>query len=471
MSFIKNISSQAGIPTVKLAQPLLKVYIETYGCQMNVNDSEVVMAILEKNNYSRIDDIDKADLILINTCSIRENAEQRVRGRLDVFRLKKKKKPSLLIGVIGCMAERLKDKLLEQQKMVDLVVGPDAYRELPMLVQQAGTGLKAVNVLLSREETYSDISPVRYDTNGISAFVSIMRGCNNMCAYCVVPYTRGGERSRDVHTILREVNELVSDGYKEVTLLGQNVDSYHWKSENGEEISFAKLLALVAEISPLLRVRFSTSHPKDMSDDVLHTMARYDNICKSIHLPAQSGSTRILEHMKRGYSREWYLGRVNAIRKILPDCAITTDVIAGFCSETEEDHQATLSLMAEVKYEFAFMFQYSERPNTLAQRKYKDDVSEEVKSKRLQEIIDLQKKLSALSNKEKVGKTFEVLIEGISKKSDEQLFGRTSQNSIVVFPRENYQIGQYVDVKVERCTSATLIGNIEGLAERDRAAH
>ncbi|MDP4210091.1 MAG: tRNA (N6-isopentenyl adenosine(37)-C2)-methylthiotransferase MiaB [Bacteroidota bacterium] len=439
----------------------LKVYMETYGCQMNVNDSEVVMSILEQQGFEYTTVMDDADLILVNTCSIRENAEQRVRGRLNVFRLMKRKKPSLLIGVIGCMAERLKEQLLEEQKMVDLVVGPDAYRDLPQLVQQAGSGRKAVNVLLSREETYSDISPVRYDSNGISAFVSIMRGCNNMCAYCVVPYTRGGERSRDAQTILREVRELVEMGYKEVTLLGQNVDSYHWTDTyTSDEISFSRLLALVAQVSPELRVRFSTSHPKDMTDEVLYTMAKYPNICKSIHLPAQSGSTRMLEMMKRGYTREWYLGRIEAIRRIIPECAITTDIIAGFCSETEEDHQDTLSLMREVGYEFAFMFKYSERPKTYAQRKYQDDIPEEVKTRRLQEIIDVQIELSAEAKKEKLGKTFEVLIEGASKKSDDQFVGRTSQNEVVVFPRGTYSIGQYVNVKVERCTSATLIGSI-----------
>lgn len=438
-----------------------KIYIETYGCQMNVNDSEVVMSIMKQNGFEHAAEMKDADLILVNTCSIRENAEQRVRGRLDVFRLMKKEKPSLIIGVIGCMAERLKDKLLEEEKMVDIVVGPDAYRDLPKLAQQAGTGQKAVNVLLSREETYADISPVRMDENKISSFVSIMRGCNNMCAYCVVPYTRGGERSRDAHTILREVQELIDLGYKEVTLLGQNVDSYSWAdSYTGETINFARLLALVAQLSPELRVRFSTSHPKDMSDEVLHTMAKYHNICKSIHLPAQSGSTRMLEMMKRGYTREWYLDRIQSIKRIIPDCAISTDIIAGFCSETEEDHQQTLSLMKEVNYDFAFMFNYSERPNTYAQRKYKDDVPEAEKSRRLQEIINLQNALSAESKKQDLGKVFEVLAEGVSKKSKNQLFGRTSQNKVVVFPRENITVGQYVNVQIESCTSATLIGRV-----------
>lgn len=436
-----------------------KVFIETYGCQMNVSDSEVVVSILKQNGYVYTETMEEANLILINTCSIRENAEQRVRGRLDVFRLMKKKKPGLLIGVIGCMAERLKEKLLEDEKMVDLVVGPDGYRELHKLVQQAGTGHKAINVLLSREETYADISPVRLDENKISAFVSIMRGCNNMCAYCVVPYTRGGERSRDAQTILKEVRELIDMGYKEVTLLGQNVDSYHWTdSFTGDEISFPRLLALVAQTNPLLRVRFSTSHPKDMSDDVLYTMAKYPNICKSIHLPAQSGSTKVLEMMKRGYSREWYLDRIKAINRILPDCAISTDIITGFCSETEEDHQETLSLMKEAKYDFAFMFKYSERPKTLAQRKYTDDVPEKVKTRRLQEVIDLMRILSADSKKVDVGKVVEVLAEGTSKKSKNQLSGRTSQNKVVVFPRENYQPGDYVQVLIEEYTSSTLKG-------------
>lgn len=435
--------------------------METYGCQMNVNDSEVVMSILKKQGYEHTAVMQEADLILVNTCSIRENAEQRVRGRLDVFRLQKKKKPSLIIGVIGCMAERLKDKLLEEQKMVDIVVGPDAYRDLPLLVQQAGTGQKAVNVLLSREETYADISPVRMDENKISSFVSIMRGCNNMCAYCVVPYTRGGERSRDVHTILREVKELIDMGYREVTLLGQNVDSYSWKDTYTDEIvNFARLLALVAQLSPELRVRFSTSHPKDMSDEVLYTMAQYHNICKSIHLPAQSGSTRMLEMMKRGYTRKWYLERIRAIRRIIPDCSISTDIIAGFCGETEEDHQQTLSLIKEVGYNFAFMFCYSERPNTYAQRKYKDDVPEDVKSKRLQEIINLQRDVSTESKKDDLGKVYEVLVEGVSKKSKDQLFGRTSQNEIVVFPKENILVGQFVNIQIESCTSATLIGRV-----------
>jgi tRNA-2-methylthio-N6-dimethylallyladenosine synthase len=436
-----------------------KVYIETYGCQMNVSDSEVVMAILKENGFNHTNAYEDADLILINTCSIRENAEQRVRARLKYFRSKKKKKSDLLIGVLGCMAERLKEKLLEEEKMVDLVVGPDAYRDLPALVRDAGVGQKAINVLLSREETYADISPVRYDSNGISAFVSIMRGCNNMCSYCVVPYTRGAERSRDPQTILREIQELIDGGFKEVTLLGQNVDSYLWKQED-QNTTFAQLLEMVAQLDPLLRVRFSTSHPKDITNEVLHTMARYANICKSIHLPAQSGSSRVLEMMKRGYTREWYLGRIEAVKRIIPECAITTDIIAGFCGETEEDHQQTLSLIREVGYDFAFMFKYSERPKTYAQRKFTDDVPEDVKSRRLQEIIDVQHEVAEQTKMSDLGREFEVLVEGVSKKSKHELFGRTSQNKVVVFPSETHKIGDYVHVVVEKCTSATLIGKM-----------
>lgn len=440
-----------------------QVYIETYGCQMNVNDSEVVASILNSVGYGITNSIDEADVILINTCSIRENAETRVFGRLDVFKQVKKKKPSLLVGVIGCMAERLKEKLIEEQKIVDIVVGPDAYRDLPVLLQSAGGGQKGINVLLSREETYADISPVRQDRNGVSAFVSIMRGCNNMCAYCVVPYTRGVERSREPKTIIREVQELVDAGYREVTLLGQNVNSYHWKKEESlipQTINFADLLEMVALISPNLRVRFSTSHPKDLGDDVLHTIAMYENICNHIHLPVQSGSSRILKLMNRGYTREYFMDRVKAIREILPDCAISTDIISGFCTETELDHDQTLDLMKWSKFDFAFMFKYSERPNTKAARKYPDDVPDDIKSRRLTEIIDLQGKLSEESKHNDLDKIFEVLIEGESKKSKDHFFGRTSQNKVVVFPREYYQIGNYVLVKVTDCTSATLIGRI-----------
>lgn len=439
-------------------ETLPKVYIETYGCQMNVNDSEVVASIMQSNGYAITENLNEADVILINTCSIRDNAEQRVWGRLDNLRMEKKKRPNLLVGVIGCMAERLKEELIERDKFVDLVVGPDAYRELPQLVRAAEGGQKGINVLLSREETYAEISPVRLDKNGVSAFVSIMRGCNNMCSYCVVPYTRGAERSRDPKTIVREVEELFANGYKEVTLLGQNVNSYGWK-ENEENVNFAELLEMVAQVSPSLRVRYSTSHPKDLTDEVLYTMAMYENICNSIHLPVQSGSTRMLELMNRRYTREFYMSRIEAIRAILPDCSISTDIITGFCSETEEDHQQTLSLMEWVNYDTAFMFKYSERPNTKAARHLKDDVSEEVKTRRLDEIIALKSRLSESNRKSEVGKSFEVLVEGYSKRSSEFLYGRNSQNQVIVFPKENFKIGDYVFVEITGCTPATLIGN------------
>ena len=434
-----------------------KVYIETYGCQMNANDSEVVVAILQKEGFFHTDDIARADVILVNTCSIRENAEQRVWNRLGEFKALKKRKRGLLVGIIGCMAERLKESLIEREELVDLVVGPDAYRDLPLLIRTACGGQKAVNVQLSREETYAEISPVRLDPNGVTAFVSIMRGCNNLCAYCVVPYTRGAERSRDPQTILREVHELFAAGYREVTLLGQNVNSYRWQDAGGT-VDFPELLRRVAGVSPLLRVRFSTSHPKDLSDEVLHAMAEYPNLCRAIHLPAQSGSTRILELMNRKYTRQWYLDRIAAIRRILPDCALSTDLIAGFCTETEDDHAATLSLMREVGYQFAFMFNYSERPNTKAARDYPDDVPEAVKNRRLTEIIALQNELSLVSNEKDVGRTFEVLVEGTSKRNADQLFGRTPQNKVVVFPRGDHRPGDYVRVKIDRCSSATLIG-------------
>lgn len=436
-----------------------KLYIETYGCQMNIADSEVVASVLKDKGYAVTEDINEADVILVNTCSIRENAEQRVWGRLDVFKQIKKKKPYLTIGVIGCMAERLKEKLIEEEKTVDIVVGPDAYRDLPNLLETAESGQKAVNVILSKEETYADISPVRLDKNKISAFVSIMRGCNNMCSYCIVPYVRGGERSRNPESILKEVEDLFNKGYKEVTLIGQNVDSYSWISENkNTTIGFAHLLEKTAKINPGLRIRFSTSHPKDMSDEVLYTMAMYNNICNHIHLPAQSGSTNILEKMKRAYTREWYMDRISAIKRILPDCAISTDIMTGFSGETEEDHQNTLSLMEWVNYDFAYMFKYSERPKTYASRHLKDDVPEETKTKRLTEIINLQNQLSEKSKKADIGKVFEVLVEGVSKKSTEELFGRTSQNKVVVFPKNNFNIGDYVFVEITECTSATLIG-------------
>ncbi|HDZ40348.1 MAG TPA: tRNA (N6-isopentenyl adenosine(37)-C2)-methylthiotransferase MiaB [Bacteroidetes bacterium] len=436
-----------------------KLYIETYGCQMNVADSEVVVSILQDEGYSVTDRMEDADLILVNTCSIRDNAEQRVWGRLDLFRHYKKNNPGVLVGLIGCMAERLKEELLVSDKMVDMVVGPDSYRDLPLLIREASLGHKAVNVLLSREETYADISPVRLDRNGVSSFVSIMRGCNNMCSYCVVPYVRGAERSRDPGTILDEVRELFAKGYREVTLLGQNVNSY-LRDDSGNKISFADLLELTAKISPLLRVRFSTSHPKDMSDEVLSIMSRYDNICKHIHLPAQSGSSRILKLMNRKYDREWYMNRIRAIRKILPGCSLSTDMIAGFCTETEEDHQESLSLMKWAEYDFAYMFKYNERPGTPAAKKYQDDIPEMVKTRRLNEIIELQNTLSLQSKKKDLGKVYEVLVEGFSKKSKHDLSGRTSQNKVVVFPAGEYLPGDYVNVKITDCTPATLIGTV-----------
>jgi tRNA-2-methylthio-N6-dimethylallyladenosine synthase len=434
-----------------------KVYIETYGCQMNVADSEVVVSILTDAGFKTSDNINDADLILVNTCSIRENAEQRIWRRLKAISYLKKKNKGIIIGLLGCMAERLKEKVLEEDRFVDIVAGPDSYRELPLLVAEAESGHKAVNVLLSHEETYADISPVRLDKNGVSSFVSIMRGCNNMCAYCVVPYVRGSERSRDPDTVLREVTGLFNSGYREVTLLGQNVDSYRW-DKNGLNIGFPELLEKVAGINPLLRVRFSTSHPKDISDELLKTISRYNNICKHIHLPAQSGSNRILKLMNREYTREWYMNRISVIRTLIPDCSISTDMISGFCTETEEDHQASLSLMEWAGFDFAYMFKYSQRPGTRAARKNKDNVPEVIKTKRLNEIISLQNKLSALSKKNDVGKVFEVLIEGYSKRSSEYLSGRTTQNKVVVFPKSEFRKGEYVSVYIERCTSATLIG-------------
>jgi tRNA-2-methylthio-N6-dimethylallyladenosine synthase len=433
--------------------------METYGCQMNSSDSEVVASIMQQAGFAITGDMQKADVIFINTCSIRENAEQRVWGRLDVFRLQKRRKPSVVVGVLGCMAERLKEQLLENGT-VDIVAGPDAYRALPQLVNDAESGQKGVNTLLSREETYADISPVRMDKNGVTAFVSIMRGCNNVCAYCVVPYTRGAERSRPAQTIVREVRELVSNGYKEVTLLGQNVNSYLWQNPANPAgtVNFAQLLELVALVSPALRVRFSTSHPKDMGNAVLYTMAMYPNICNHIHLPVQSGSTRMLEMMNRRYTREDYVERIAKIREIIPDCAISTDIIAGFCTETDDDHAQTLSLMREAGYDAAFMFQYSERPNTKAARHFPDDVPVEVKTRRLNEIIALQNHLSLISNRRDVGKTFEALAEGNSKRSDEFLFGRTQHNKVVVFPKRHFRAGDYVTVKISQCSSATLRG-------------
>jgi tRNA-2-methylthio-N6-dimethylallyladenosine synthase len=438
-------------------------YIESYGCAMNFADSEVVASILNENGFGVTRNVEDADLIFINTCSIREKAEQTVRKRLTEFRKLKKQKPGMLVGVLGCMAERLKSKFLEEEKLVDLVVGPDAYRTLPGLVEEAETGQKAVNVLLSRDETYAEISPVRLNSNGITAFVSIMRGCNNMCAFCVVPFTRGRERSRDLHSILAECKDLFSRGYKEITLLGQNVDSYYWIDDTtNKPVTFAMLLEKVAQVSPLLRVRFSTSHPKDITDEVLFTIAKYENICNYIHLPVQSGSTRILQLMNRTYTREWYIAKVNRIKEILPDCGLSTDIIAGFCTETEEDQQDTLSLMEYCKYDLAYMYYYSERPGTLAARRYTDDIPEETKKIRLQEIIDLHRIHSLQSMQRDVGKTFKVLIERTSKKSDQHWSGRNDQNKVLVFPKAHYHLkeGDYVMVKVDECTAGTLLGKI-----------
>jgi tRNA-2-methylthio-N6-dimethylallyladenosine synthase len=431
---------------------------------MNFADSEVVASILEKSGFGGTRNIEHADLILINTCSIREKAELTVRKRLTEFRKLKKDKPGMLVGVLGCMAERLKSKLLEEEKLVDLVVGPDAYRSLPDLISEAGTGQKAVNVLLSRDETYSDISPIRIDSNGISGFVSIMRGCNNMCSFCVVPFTRGRERSRDAFSIVAECRNLFELGYKEVTLLGQNVDSYYWNHpETNESITFAMLLEMVALIDPSVRVRFSTSHPKDITDEVLFTMKKYHNICKYIHLPVQSGSSRVLQLMNRTYTREWYLSKVARIREIMPECSISADIIAGFCTETEEDHQDTMSIMQLANYDYSYMYFYSERPGTLAAKRYTDDIPEEIKKRRLQEIVDVQWTLSNESNKRDVGKTFEVLVEGNSKKSDQDWMGRNSQNKVIVFPKDNHLVkkGDYVEVLVTGFTKGTLMGTLK----------
>ncbi|MFN0255304.1 MiaB/RimO family radical SAM methylthiotransferase [Pedobacter ureilyticus] len=476
-----------------------KLYIESYGCQMNFADSEIVASILSETGFETTGDYQNADVIFINTCSIRENAEQRVRNRLSQFGVEKRRNPKLVVGVLGCMAERLKAKFLEEEKLVDVVVGPDAYRDLPKLINQVEDGHKAVNVILSREETYADVSPVRLNTNGITAFVTIMRGCDNMCSFCVVPFTRGRERSRDPFSILKEARELFENGYREVTLLGQNVDSYLWSSEKAPKkvtddaaddmntltgdallealsnktdlpsalikehsegsVNFAQLLAMVAEIHPDLRVRFSTSHPKDITDEVLYTIAKYDNICNYIHLPVQSGNSRILALMNRTYTREWYMNRIDAIRRIIPGCAISSDIIAGFCTETEEEHQDTLSIMDYAKYNFAYTFSYSERPGTLAARKYKDDVPEDVKARRLAEIFKKQQEDSLACLEEFVGKTVRVLIEGFSKKSDKEYRGRNDENAMVVFPvTDSVKPGEYANVYIERCTSATLIG-------------
>ncbi|RFZ81212.1 tRNA (N6-isopentenyl adenosine(37)-C2)-methylthiotransferase MiaB [Mucilaginibacter terrenus] len=450
-----------------------KLYIESYGCAMNFSDSEIVASILADKGFETTQDFNNADVIFINTCSIRENAEVRVRNRLKEFAGAKFKNPGMVVGVLGCMAERLKAKFLEEEKLVDVVVGPDAYRDLPNLIEQVDGGQRAVNVLLSREETYADISPVRLNTNGINAFVSIMRGCDNMCSFCVVPFTRGRERSRDAHSIVAECKDLFDKGYREVTLLGQNVDSYKWSATTAEDgealtagaevqvVNFASLLEMVALIHPDLRVRFSTSHPKDITDEVLYTIARYDNICNYIHLPVQSGNTRVLELMNRTYTRDWYINRIDAIRRIIPNCAISTDIITGFCTETEEEHQETLSMMDYVKYDFAYMFMYSERPGTLAAKRYADDIPEAVKHRRLKEVVAKQQQYSHVRMQESLGRVERVLIEGFSKKSTNDYAGRSDKNAMVVFPvHEDYKPGQYANVLVERCTTATLIGRI-----------
>ncbi len=440
-----------------------RFYIESYGCAMNFADSEVIASILNKEGFGATRNPEEADLIFLNTCSIREKAELTVRKRLTEFRILKKKSPGMLIGMLGCMAERLKDKLLEEEKLVDIVVGPDAYRSLPSLIAEAETGHKAVNVLLSREETYADISPIRLDSNGVCAFVSIMRGCNNMCSFCVVPFTRGRERSRDANSIIAETQQLFDTGYREVTLLGQNVDSYYWIDEtNDQTITFAKLLEKVALVSPLLRVRFSTSHPKDITDEVLYTIAKYDNICNYIHLPVQSGSNRILQLMNRTYTREWYIAKVDRIRELIPGCGISTDMITGFCTETDEDHKESYSLMEYCKYDLAYMYYYSERPGTLAERRYTDDIPEDLKKSRLQEIIALHRIHSLQSMQRDVNKTFKVLIEANSKKSENDWHGRTDHNKVVIFPKENYDLkkGDYINVHVTSCTAGTLLGRI-----------
>lgn len=463
--------SQQGTATVvasKKANNGKKLYLESYGCAMNFADSEVIASIMTKEGYTTTSDEHEADIILINTCSIRENAEDRVRKRLTNFKNRKKRQPGLVVGILGCMAERLKQSLLEEEQLVDIVAGPDSYRDLPNLLKEVGGGQKAVNVLLSRDETYADISPIRLNGNGVTGFVSITRGCDNMCSFCVVPFTRGRERSRNPETIVKECLDLFNDGYKEVTLLGQNVDSYRWnmtskgeiKDETASTTNFSQLMEMVAQISPDLRVRFSTSHPKDMTDEVLEVMAKYENICPYIHLPVQSGSTEMLKRMNRGYSREWYLDRIAAIRRIIPNCAISTDIITGFCDETDEEHQATLSLIKEVKFDFAFMYKYSERPKTLAERRYEDNIPEEVKSARLTEVIDLQLSQALASNQSQIGKVHKVLIEGFSKRSEDFLSGRNEFNSKTVFPKGEAKKGDYVLVKITDCTSATLMGEL-----------
>ena len=450
-----------------------KLFLESYGCAMNFSDSEIIASILIGEGFTTTPEWAEADVILLNTCAIRDNAEQRVRQRLSDFKKLKKTRPSLIVGVLGCMAERLKSKLLEEEKLVDIVAGPDSYRDLPKLIETVEGGQKAVNVLLSRDETYSDISPVRLSSNGVTAFVSITRGCDNMCSFCVVPFTRGRERSRDPESILQEVTELYENGYREITLLGQNVDSYIWaggglkkeimtEEQRAGALTFAGLLDRVASAMPEMRIRFSTSNPRDMTDDVLYTIAKHENICKSIHLPVQSGSTSVLDRMNRGYSREMYMDRIEAIRRIVPGCAISTDIITGFCGETEEDQQQTLSLMEWAGFHFVYMYKYSERPKTLAERQYADDIPEEIKSRRLAEVVEMQQKLSARRTAEMNNKVHRVLIEGFSKKSADYLMGRNSENTVVVFPKENYRPGQYVNVFADQCTKATLIGRVVG---------
>ena len=442
-----------------------KLYLESYGCQMNFADSEIVASILKNEGFETTKDVNQADAVFINTCAIRDNAEQRVRTRLKDFKKIKKENPDLIVGVLGCMAERLKSQFLEEEKLVDIVVGPDAYRDLPLLIEKVEDGQKAVNVILSKEETYADITPVRLGNNGVTAFVSIMRGCDNMCSFCVVPFTRGRERSRDPQSIIKEVEQLFNDGYREVKDLDAETVhlalNHQLPSEQQKDfVTFSNLLEMVAEVNPDMRVRFSTSNPRDMTDAVLHSMAKYENICKYIHLPVQSGNSRVLQKMNRGYTREEYISRIESIKRILPSCGISTDIIAGFCSETEEEHQETISLMEQTIYDFAFMFVYSERPGTYAERKFEDDVLPEVKTKRLNEIVALQQKHSAIRTNMSIGKIFKVLIEGVSKKSDEMLMGRNSQNTVVVFPKNNHKPGEYVNVKVNKCTSTTLIGEV-----------
>lgn len=472
----KSVSCEVKVTENTANEGQRKLYIESYGCQMNFSDSEIVASVMKENNFGTTSNMDEADLVFLNTCSIREKAELNVRQRLTVFNRIKKTRPGMIIGVLGCMAERLKTQLLEEEKMVDIVAGPDSYRDLPKLVGDVDGGDKGINVFLSRDETYADIAPVRLNSNGISAMISIMRGCDNMCSFCVVPFTRGRERSRDPFSIVQEAKELFEQGYREVTLLGQNVDSYKWSDEEnnkaklekkervGDEVkvvSFAKLLTMVAEISPDLRVRFSTSHPKDITDDVLYAIRDHENICNYIHLPVQSGNSRVLDIMNRTYDREWYINRIDAIREILgDDCGVSSDMISGFCTETEEEHKDTLSLMEYVKFDYSYMFFYSERPGTLAEKKFEDDIPLEVKKRRLQEIVDLQRKHATERNKLNIGQTQKVLIDGYSKRSKEHFQGKNSANKIIVFPKGDAKLGQYVNVKVHDCTGGTLLGEI-----------